>query len=180
MRGKAGRGENMAFLTAMSNSFMPAGSTRSGSRSSISPEWKTTLETYVNLMKDADLQGAGRFNGFNENLRHVPAGQVRHVDRRHGGASFVSDPKNSTVADKVGYALAPDTGLGKRGNWLWAWSLAIPAGSVKAASAEKFVSWATSKAYLELVASKEGERAARHAHLVTTTPNTRRRRPSRR
>ena len=44
-------------------------------------------------------------------------------------ASFVTDPKQSTVADKVGFALAPDTGLGKRGNWLWAWSLAIPAGT---------------------------------------------------
>jgi sorbitol/mannitol transport system substrate-binding protein len=46
--------------------------------------------------------------------------------------------------------------LGKRGNWLWAWSLAIPAGTQKADAAQKFVSWATSKAYLELVASKEG------------------------
>ena len=47
-------------------------------------------------------------------------------------------------------------GLGKRGNWLWAWSLAIPAGTQKAEAAQKFVSWATSKAYLDLVASKEG------------------------
>src|SRR4029453_18942111 len=62
----------------------------------------------------------------------------------------------SQVADKVGFALAPDTGMGKRGNWLWAWSLAIPAGTQKADAAQKFVSWATSKAYLELVASKEG------------------------
>ena len=71
-------------------------------------------------------------------------------------ASLVSDPKSSKVADKVGYALAPDTGLGKRGNWLWAWSLAIPAGSQKADAAKKFVAWATSKAYIDLVASKEG------------------------
>jgi sorbitol/mannitol transport system substrate-binding protein len=71
-------------------------------------------------------------------------------------ASFVTNPKDSKVADKVGFALAPDNGLGKRGNWLWAWSLAIPAGTQKQEAAEKFVSWATSKAYLELVASKEG------------------------
>ena len=68
----------------------------------------------------------------------------------------MTDPKDSTVADKVGFALAPDNGLGKRGNWLWAWSLAIPAGSQKAEAAEKFIAWATSKDYLELVASKEG------------------------
>jgi sorbitol/mannitol transport system substrate-binding protein len=71
-------------------------------------------------------------------------------------ASFVTNPKESKVADKVGFALAPDNGLGKRGNWLWAWSLAIPAGSQKTEAAQKFVSWATGKGYLELVAAKEG------------------------
>ena len=70
-------------------------------------------------------------------------------------ASFVTG-KDSKVADHVGFALAPDNGLGKRGNWLWAWSLAIPAGSQKTEAAEKFVNWATSKHYTELVASKEG------------------------
>ncbi|OOY42829.1 hypothetical protein BOV92_12745 [Solemya velum gill symbiont] len=39
---------------------------------------------------------------------------------------------------------------------MWAWSLAIPAGTQKAESAKKFVAWATSKEYLDLVASKEG------------------------
>ena len=57
---------------------------------------------------------------------------------------------------QVGFALAPDNGLGKRGNWLWAWSLAVPAGSHKVDAAEKFVAWATSKHYTELVAQKEG------------------------
>ena len=70
-------------------------------------------------------------------------------------ASFVTG-KDSTVADKVGFALAPDNGLGKRGNWLWAWSLAIPAGSEKVDAAKAFVAWATSKEYTALVASKEG------------------------
>jgi sorbitol/mannitol transport system substrate-binding protein len=70
-------------------------------------------------------------------------------------ASFVTG-KDSTVAEHVGFALAPDNGLGKRGNWLWAWSLGIPAGTQKADAAKAFVNWATSKEYLELVASKEG------------------------
>ena len=56
----------------------------------------------------------------------------------------------------TGFALAPDNGLGKRGNWLWAWSLAVPAGTKNADAAEKFISWATSKHYSDLVASKEG------------------------
>jgi sorbitol/mannitol transport system substrate-binding protein len=56
----------------------------------------------------------------------------------------------------VGFALAPDNGLGKRGNWLWAWSLAIPASSDAQDAAKTFVNWATNKDYLALVASKEG------------------------
>ena len=74
---------------------------------------------------------------------------MRHVDRRHG-RGILRNRKESTVADKVGFALAPDNGLGKRGNWLWAWSLAIPAGTQKNEAAQKFVSWATSKHYTEL------------------------------
>jgi len=39
--------------------------------------------------------------------------------------------------------------------WLWAWALAVPASSKNAVAAQKFVNWATSKAYIQLVA-KEG------------------------
>ncbi len=73
-----------------------------------------------------------------------------------GAASFVTNPDDSTGADKVGFALAPDTGLGRRSNWLWAWSLAIPSSSDSPDAAKAFISWATSYAYLELVAAEEG------------------------
>jgi len=95
-------------------------------------------------------------NGFNENLSLFQTGKCGMWIDATVAASFVTNPKNSQVADKVGFALAPDAGLGKRGNWLWAWSLAIPAGTKKIDAAKKFVSWATSKEYLALVASKEG------------------------
>ena len=155
LRGKAGWGENMAFLTAMSNSFGARWFDENWKPQFDQPEWKNTLDFYVKLMNDAGPQGASS-NGFNENLALFQQGKCGMWIDATVAASFVSNPKDSTVADKVGYALAPDTGLGKRGNWLWAWSLAIPAGSQKAASAEKFIAWATSKGYLELVASKEG------------------------
>ncbi|EAR50220.1 probable sorbitol-binding periplasmic protein, partial [Oceanicola granulosus HTCC2516] len=47
-------------------------------------------------------------------------------------------------------------GLGKRGNWLWAWSLAIPSSSDDVDAAKTFISWATGPAYAELVAENEG------------------------
>jgi sorbitol/mannitol transport system substrate-binding protein len=154
LRGKAGWGENMAFLTAMSNSFGARWFDENWKPQFDQPEWKSTLETYVKLMKDAGPVGASS-NGFNENLALFSQGKCGMWIDATVAASFVTG-KDSTVADKVGYALAPDTGLGKRGNWLWAWSLAVPASSQKAEAAQKFVSWATSKAYLDLVASKEG------------------------
>jgi sorbitol/mannitol transport system substrate-binding protein len=155
LRGKAGWGENMAFLTAMSNSFGARWFDESWKPQFDQPEWKDTLDFYVKLMKDAGPPGASS-NGFNENLALFQTGKCGMWIDATVAASFVSNPKESTVADKVGFALAPDKGLGKRGNWLWAWSLAIPAGSQKAEAAEKFVAWATSKDYTNLVAEKEG------------------------
>ncbi len=155
LRGKAGWGENMAFLTAMSNSFGARWFDENWKPQFDQPEWKNTLQFYVDLMKDAGPVGASS-NGFNENLTLFGQGKCGMWIDATVAASFVTDPKQSQVTDKVGFALAPDTGLGKRGNWLWAWSLAIPAGSQKAEAAEKFIAWATSKDYLNLVASKEG------------------------
>lgn len=155
LRGKAGWGENMAFLTATSNAFGARWFDENWKPQFDQPEWKNTLDFYVKLMNDAGPQGASS-NGFNENLALFQQGKCGMWIDATVAASFVTNPNDSTVADKVGFALAPDTGLGKRGNWLWAWNLAIPAGSQKAEAAEKFISWATSKAYAELVASKEG------------------------
>jgi len=155
LRGKPGWGENMAFLTATANSFGAKWFDMDWKPQFDSKEWKDTLTFYLDLMADAGPPGASS-NGFNENLALFQSGKCGMWIDATVAASFVTDPENSTVADKVGFALAPDNGLGKRGNWLWAWSLAIPAGSQKVDAAKKFIGWATSKGYLELVASKEG------------------------
>ncbi len=155
LRGKAGWGENMAFLTATSNSFGARWFDENWKPQFDGPEWKATLDYYLALMADAGPPGASS-NGFNENLALFNSGKCGMWIDATVAASFVTNPKDSSVADKVGFALAPDNGLGKRGNWLWAWSLAVPAGSAKSAEAQKFISWATSKHYLELVAAKEG------------------------
>lgn len=155
LRGKAGWGENMAFLTAMSNSFGARWFDENWKPQFDQPEWKNTLDTYLSLMADAGPTGASS-NGFNENLTLFQQGKCGMWIDATVAASFVTNPNDSTVADKVGFAQAPDNGLGKRGNWLWAWSLAIPASSQNAEAAEKFINWATSKDYLALVAEKDG------------------------
>ena len=155
LRGKAGWGENMAFLTATANSFGARWFDEDWNPQFDQQAWSDTLNFYLDLMHDAGPPGASS-NGFNENLALFQSGKCGMWIDATVAASFVTNPKDSTVADKVGFALAPDNGLGKRGNWLWAWSLAIPAGSAKIDAAKSFISWATSKEYTQLVAAKEG------------------------
>lgn len=155
LRGKAGWGENMAFLSAMANSFGARWFDEHWKPEFNKPEWKKTLTFYVDMMKQSGPPGASS-NGFNENLALFNAGRCGMWIDATVAASFVTNPKESKVADKVGFAMAPNAGLGKNANWLWAWSLAIPAGSKKVDAAEKFIAWATSKDYTQLVASKDG------------------------
>lgn len=154
VRGKAGWGENGAFLTAMSNSFGARWFDEEWNAQFDSPEWAATLNFYLDMMNESGPTGAAN-NGFNENLTLFQQGKCGMWIDATVAASFVTGA-DSTVADKVGFALAPDNGLGKRGNWLWAWSLAIPASSEKQEAAKAFISWATGPAYAGLVAGNEG------------------------
>ncbi|MCC0018718.1 MAG: sugar ABC transporter substrate-binding protein [Rhodobiaceae bacterium] len=155
LRGKAGWGENMAFLTAMANSFGARWFDEDWKAQFNTPQWSDTINFYMDLMNNYGPPGAST-NGFNENLSLFQQGKCGMWIDATVAASFVTNANDSTVADKVGFALAPDKGLGKRGNWLWAWSLAIPAGTDAEDAAKEFIAWATSKEYTALVASKEG------------------------
>jgi polyol transport system substrate-binding protein len=155
LRGKAGWGENMAFLTAMANSFGARWFDENWQPELDGEEWTAAVNFYMDLMNNYGPPGAST-NGFNENLSLFQQGKCGMWIDATVAASFVTNPNDSTVADEVGFALAPDNGLGKRGNWLWAWSLAVPAGSDATDAAKTFIQWATSKEYTALVASKEG------------------------
>ena len=155
LRGKAGWGEGGAFITAMSNSFGARWFDENWKPQFDTPEWANTLNFYVDLMTQAGPPGYAT-NGFNENLSLFQQGKCGMWIDATVAASFVTNPNDSTVADKVGFALAPDNGLGKRANWLWAWALAIPAGTEKEDAAKQFIEWATGTGYIELVAEKEG------------------------
>lgn len=155
LRGKAGWGEGGAFITAMSNSFGARWFDMDWNAQFDTKPWADTLNFYVGMMNESGPAGYAT-NGFNENLSLFQQGKCGMWIDATVAASFVTNPNDSTVADSVGFALAPDNGLGKRSNWLWAWALAIPAGTAKEAAAKQFIEWATSKDYIELVAEKEG------------------------
>jgi sorbitol/mannitol transport system substrate-binding protein len=156
LRGKAGWGENMAFITALSNSMGGRWFDENWEPQFDSSEWGEALTYYVDLMTEAGPPGASS-NGFNENLALFQQGRCGMWMDATVAASFVSNPEDSQVADSVGYALFPTNGeFDNHGNWLWVWSLAIPSSSQNVDEAKQFIEWATSGSYLEMVAEEEG------------------------
>src|SRR5499427_3259815 len=116
LRGKAGWGENMAFITTLANAFGARWFNEQWKPEFDGPEWKNALTFYVDLKKNYGPPGASS-NGFNENLALFNAGKCGIWIDATVAASFVTNPKESRVADKVGFALAPNAGLGKNSNW---------------------------------------------------------------
>jgi sorbitol/mannitol transport system substrate-binding protein len=156
LRGKPGWGEGGAFITVTANSFGARWFDQDWNAQFDTPEWEEALTFFVNLMDDYGPDGY-ETNGFNENLSLFQQGLCGMWIDATVAASFVTNPEDSEVADSVGFALAPNSeGVGRRANWLWAWALAIPAGTQQADAAQEFIEWATSRDYIELVAENEG------------------------
>ena len=129
------------------------------------PAWKEAITYYSDILK-ADGPPGATSNGFNENLALFAAGRCAMWIDATVAAGLLFDPKQSQVADKVAFAPMP-TGTYKGGpTWLWSWNLAIPATSKQKDAAKAFVTWATSKEYIQLVAKENG--------WVAVPPGTRR------
>ena len=155
LRGKPGWGDNMAFITTMVNSFGGQWFDMSWKPQLESKPWHDAVTFYVDLLKKYGPPGSSA-NSFNEILALYNEGKCGMWIDATIAASFITDPKQSKVADKVAFAQAPYSVTQKGANWLWAWALAVPAGTKHAAEAQKFVTWATSKEYVNLIAKDKG------------------------
>lgn len=155
LRGKPGWGDNMAFLSTLVNTFGGQWFDMSWKPQIDTKPWKDAITFYVDLMKAYGPPGSSA-NSFNEILALYNEGKCGMWIDATIAASFISDSKQSKVADKVAFAMAPTMVTPKGANWLWSWNLAIPAGSKKVAAAQKFVTWATSKEYIALVGRTNG------------------------
>ena len=155
LRGKPGWGDNMAFLSTLVNTNGGQWFDMSWKPQLESQPWKDSINFYVDLLKNYGPPGSSA-NSFNEILALYNEGKCGMWIDATIAASFITDPKQSKVADKVAFAQAPTAVTPKGANWLWAWALAIPSGSKKVDAATKFVTWATSKEYIELVAKTNG------------------------
>jgi sorbitol/mannitol transport system substrate-binding protein len=155
LRGKPGWGDNMAFLSTLVNTYGGQWFDMGWKPQLTTAPWKDAITFYVDLLKNYGPPGSAG-NSFNEILALYNEGKCGMWIDATIAASFISDPKQSKVADKVAFAQAPTKATPKGANWLWAWALAIPNGTKKTDAAQKFISWATSKEYIQLVAKTNG------------------------
>jgi sorbitol/mannitol transport system substrate-binding protein len=155
LRGKAGWGENMTLITPMVNAHGGQWFDMRWQPQLTSAPWQEAVSLYVELLRQWGPPGATA-NGYNENLALFSEGRCAlWVDATVAG-SFLSQARYSKVAGQVQFAQAPSALTSKGSHWLWSWALAIPTSSRQTPLAQAFVKWATSKAYIRLVAQEEG------------------------
>ena len=156
LRGKPGWGENMGQITPVVNSYGGRWFNMEWQPQLTTEPWKTGVSMYVDLLRRYGPPGATS-DGYNEILALFAGGKCAMWDDATVSAGLLSDPKQSTVADKLGYAHAPYGTVDKGNHSMWAWALAVPKSSKSPEAAQKFI-------YCREDAGR-GDGAARHAHL---------------
>lgn len=155
LRGKPGWGENIAYITSLVNAEGGQWFDMQWKPTIDTPAWHNAITYYDDIMK-ADGPPGATSNGFNENLALFASGHCGMWIDATVAAGLLFDKKQSTVADKVGFAAIPTGSFAGAPTWLWTWNLAIPATSKQQDAARTFITWATSKQYIELVANENG------------------------
>ncbi|WP_405528975.1 sugar ABC transporter substrate-binding protein [Streptomyces canus] len=154
LRGLAGWGELGAPLTSMVNTFGGTWFTKDWKAQVNSGGFKDATKFYVDLVRKHGEAGAPQA-GFTECLNALSQKKVAMWYDATSAAGSLEDPSASKIAGHVGYAYAPTVKTDSSG-WLWAWSWAMPKTTKNADAASKFMLWASSKKYENLVGEKLG------------------------
>ncbi|MFE9179141.1 ABC transporter substrate-binding protein [Streptomyces sp. NPDC007126] len=148
LRGLPGWGELMAPLTTVVNTFGGTWFDQDWQARLDSPEWEKATKFYVDLVREHGESGAAQ-SGFAECLNNMTQGKVAMwYDATSAAGSL--DAADSPVKGKIGYAPAPVEKTDSAG-WLYTWAWGIQKASRNSDKAWKFVSWASSKEYEQLV-----------------------------
>src|SRR5580658_5032722 len=153
LRGLAGWGDNMASLDTVVNTFGGEWFNMGWTPQLTSPAFEAATNFYVNLVRQDGEPGASS-DSFNQLLTLYGQGKCAMWYDSTVAATSIATTFPS-IAANTGYAFAPVDKTTSSG-WLWSWALGIPQGTANQGAAWKFVSWATSKQYDALVASKYG------------------------
>jgi sorbitol/mannitol transport system substrate-binding protein len=154
LRGLPGWGEVFAPLTTVVNTFGGTWFTKDWQAQVDTPEFAQAAKFYVDLVRAHGEPNAAQ-SGFTECLDAMSEGKVAMWYDATSGAGTLEDPASSRAAGKIGYAYAPVARTASSG-WLWAWSWGMPADSKNPDDAAKFILWASSKDYENLVGQQLG------------------------
>ncbi|MFE5916229.1 ABC transporter substrate-binding protein [Streptomyces sp. NPDC056468] len=153
LRGLPGWGEVMAPLTTVVNTFGGTWFDKNWKAQLDSPEWEKATKFYVDLVREHGESGAAQ-SGFAECLNNMTQGKVAMWYDATSAAGSLEAAK-SPVKGKLGYAPAPVDKTESSG-WLYTWAWGIQQASRNPDNAWKFVSWASSKQYEQLVGDEIG------------------------
>jgi sorbitol/mannitol transport system substrate-binding protein len=153
LRGQPGWGQIFAPLTTVVNTFGGTWFDADWNARVDAPEFKEATKFYVDLVRAHGEIGAPQA-GFTECLNNLVQGNAAMwYDATSAAGSL--EAADSPVKGKMGYVAAPVVKTQSSG-WLYAWSWSIQQASEKKANAWKFISWASSKEYEELVGAELG------------------------
>ncbi|MDC7222365.1 MAG: extracellular solute-binding protein [Spirochaetales bacterium] len=155
LRGKPGWGENMSLLTTIANGYGGRWFDRNWNPELDSSAWREAVSFYTDLLNTSGPPEPYR-NGFSESLNLFASGQAGMWVDATVAAGMLYNPAISQVYDKVGFAAAPSGTRDAGKSWIWTWALAVPQSSRHREEAFKFIQWATSRQYIELVGESEG------------------------
>ncbi|GAA0807625.1 ABC transporter substrate-binding protein [Spirilliplanes yamanashiensis] len=153
LRGQPGWGQVFAPLTTVVNTFGGTWFTADWQAQVNAPEFKRAVQFYVDLVRAHGEAGAAQA-GFTECLNNTVQGNVAMwYDATSAAGSL--EAADSPVKGKMGYVAAPVEKT-KSSGWLYAWSWGIQQASDKKDNAWKFISWASSAEYEQLVGRELG------------------------
>ena len=155
LRGKAGWGENMAFVDTLVNGFGGQWFDMKWNAMLNQPAWHNALTWYVDLLHRDGPPGVTG-NGFNENLALFTTGHCGIWIDATSAAGLVYDKSSSQVWDKTAFTAAPHGVTSNGTGWFWAWAMGIPTTSKNQEAAKSFLAWSTSKEYIKLVGDTFG------------------------
>jgi sorbitol/mannitol transport system substrate-binding protein len=154
LRGLPGWGQNMAVFPTIVNSFGGRFFDKNWKSTAGEPEFREALEFYKKTLDEVGEPGPTGV-GFTEALTLMSQGNTAMWYDASVAAGLLANPKESKVAGKIALAKAPQNRK-KNNGWLWSWNLALESASKNKEAAFKFLTWATSKDYIELVAKENG------------------------
>src|SRR3954449_5733618 len=153
LRGQPGWGQVFAPLTTVVNTFGGTWFTKDWQAEVNGPGFREATNFYVDLVRKHGENGAPQA-GFTECLNNLIQGNVAMwYDATSAAGSL--EAAGSPVKGKIGYVAAPVVET-KSSGWLYAWAWSIQQASQKKDNAWKFISWASSREYEELVGQQVG------------------------